>query len=70
MSDQFVVLDECFYRPPGIHNLRDIPKSYKIPLETNATFDKHVATVEEAVFEEEKVGWNYTTQVVPTLIQI
>lgn len=54
LSDKFVILDECFYRAPGINVLRDIPKQYQIPSDTSVSFDKHLATSDEAVFEEEK----------------
>lgn len=55
LSDNFVILDECFFRAPGLNTMRDVPKSYRIPTDTSVSFDKFLATLDEAVFEEEKV---------------
>lgn len=55
LSDNFVVLDECFFRGPGLNVMRDIPKEYKVPSDTSVTFSKYLSTLDEAVFEEEKV---------------
>ncbi|KAK9899090.1 hypothetical protein P389DRAFT_209107 [Cystobasidium minutum MCA 4210] len=54
LSDNFVILDECFFRAPGLGIMRDIPKDYKLPSDTQVSFEKHIATLDEAVYEEQK----------------
>lgn len=56
LSDNFTILDECFFRAPGLDIMRDIPKTYNVPADTQVSFDKYLATLDEAVFQEEKVG--------------
>lgn len=55
LSEKFVILDECFFRAPGLDIMRDIPKAYVVPSDTKVSFEKHIATLDNAVFEEEKV---------------
>lgn len=55
LSEKFVILDECFFRAPGLDVMRDVPKPYIVPSDTKVSFEKHIATLDNAVFEEEKV---------------
>lgn len=68
LSDNFVILDECFFRAPGLNVMRDVPKAYLIPADTPVSFDKYLATLDEAVFEEEKVGPDFVDTIVSLLL--
>lgn len=54
-SDKFIELDDCFFRLPGVTSHRDIPKEVKLAEDLEVEFEKHLATIQELVFEEEKV---------------
>ena len=56
VDDKFVELDDCFFRIPGIRSLSDVPKTVKLADGVQVDFEKHIATVEDFVFEEEKVS--------------
>lgn len=56
VDEKFAELDDCFFRIPGIQSLSDVPKSVVLAEGVQVDFDKHIATVEELVFEEEKVS--------------
>ena len=55
-SDKFIELDDCFFRLPGLTSHRDIPKEVKLAEDLEVEFERHLATIQELVFEEEKVG--------------
>lgn len=56
LDEQFVTIDECFYKVPGVAKLPSgVPRNVIIEHDTKISFDKHLATVDELVFENEQV---------------
>lgn len=55
-DDKFVGLDDCFFRIPGFKSLSDVPRSVILAEDVQVDFDRHIATVDQLVFEEERVG--------------